>query len=42
MSYYGKLCTLMYDMDKPFAPKNELEFYRKYMDDKMIIFECKK
>lgn len=34
MSYYGKLCTLMYDMDKPFAPKDELAFYKKYLGSK--------
>jgi len=36
MSYYGKLCTIMYDLDKPFLPKEELLFYRGYMSSKDI------
>jgi SAM-dependent methyltransferase len=27
MRTYGKLCTLIYDLDKPFALKNELDLY---------------
>lgn len=36
MSYYGKLCTLMYDIDKPFLPENELSFYKKYLYSKDV------
>lgn len=31
MSYYGKLCTQLYDMDKPSAPEEELDFYLSYV-----------
>ncbi|WP_051623440.1 class I SAM-dependent methyltransferase [Clostridium hydrogeniformans] len=40
MKYYGNLCTMMYDLDKPHAPKDELEFYMSYVEDiKMKILE---
>ncbi|MCH8873189.1 class I SAM-dependent methyltransferase [candidate division KSB1 bacterium] len=31
MEYYGKLSTLMYDLDKPQVPQNELDFYLGYV-----------
>lgn len=40
MVYYGSLCTQMYDLDKPHAPENELEFYLQYVARKdMKILE---
>jgi len=34
MSYYGKLCTMIYDLDKPFAVKDEIELYTNSIDSK--------
>ncbi|MBU5438694.1 class I SAM-dependent methyltransferase [Tissierella sp. MSJ-40] len=39
MKYYGDLCTLMYDLDKPNAPKDELDFFLSYAEDNMKILE---
>ncbi|MHB1393939.1 MAG: class I SAM-dependent methyltransferase [Clostridia bacterium] len=30
MGYYGSLCTQMYELDKPYAPEEELSFYMSY------------
>lgn len=38
-TYYGNLCTWFYDIDKPFAPKEELDFYMSYMNLGMLILE---
>lgn len=34
MSKYGKLCTLIYDLDKPYAVKEETESYTKFVTSK--------
>lgn len=40
MSYYGSLCTQMYELDKPNAPEEELKFYMNYAKSKnMKILE---
>jgi len=36
MSYYGSLCTQMYELDKPNAPEEELAFYMSYAKGKDI------
>lgn len=36
MSYYGSLCTQMYDLDKPNAPEEALNFYLSYAFDRNI------
>lgn len=36
MSYYGKLCTQLYELDKPTAPEEELDFYMSYAQDKEL------
>lgn len=40
MSYYGSLCTQIYDLDKPTVEKEQLDFYMSYVTDvKMRILE---
>lgn len=40
MTYYGSLCTQIYDLDKPLPPKQELQFYLNYITSKeMKILE---
>lgn len=34
MSNYGKLCTIIYDLDKPYAAKEEIEIYSKLVESK--------
>lgn len=34
MKEYGKLCTLIYDLDKKFADNEEIEIYTKHIDSK--------
>lgn len=36
MSYYGNLCTQIYDLDKPTADKEQLDFYMSYVTDKKM------
>lgn len=40
---YNSLCTLFYDLDKPFSPANEYLFYlsycEKYQTDKSLCVE---
>jgi SAM-dependent methyltransferase len=31
MKYYGKICTMMYDLDKPVVPDVDLAFYQNYV-----------
>lgn len=33
MKHYGKICTLMYDLDKPMVPELDLAFYSKYVEE---------
>ena len=33
MKHYGKICTLMYDLDKPEVPEVDLAFYLKYVEE---------
>lgn len=37
--YYGELCSLFYDLDKPEAPKEQLDFWMSFADKKMKILE---
>lgn len=39
-TYYGSLCSRFYDIDKPTAPKEELNFYLSYMRKGMSILEA--
>jgi len=32
MKHYGKICTLMYDLDKPVVPEIDLAFYLNYVE----------
>ena len=34
MSNYGKLCTIIYDLDKPYAAKEEIEIYSRLIESK--------
>ena len=34
MSNYGKLCTIVYDLDKPYAAKKEIGIYSKFVESK--------
>ncbi len=34
MSNYGKLCTIIYDLDKPYAVKEEIEEYSRFIESK--------
>lgn len=36
MSYYGNLCTQIYDLDKPTIDKEQLDFYMSYVTDKKM------
>ncbi|WP_291578320.1 class I SAM-dependent methyltransferase [Clostridium sp. UBA6640] len=36
MSYYGSLCTQIYDLDKPTIDKEQLDFYMGYITDKKM------
>lgn len=38
-NYYGNLCTEMYEILHPEAPKDELNFYLSYAEKKQKIFE---
>ena len=38
-TYYGSLCSWFYDIDKPFAPKKELDFYLSYAREGMSVLE---
>ena len=33
MKHYSKICTLMYDLDKPVVPEVDLEFYLNYVEE---------
>jgi len=33
MKNYGKICTLMYDLDKPVVPEVDLDFYLSYVEE---------
>jgi len=33
MKHYGKICTLMYDLDKPVVPEVDLAFYLNYVEE---------
>lgn len=37
--YYGELCSLFYDLDKPEAPKEQMDFWMSYADKTMRILE---
>ena len=39
INYYGSLCTVMYELLHPVAPKDELQFYLQYANKKMTILE---
>lgn len=38
-TYYGSLCSLFYDISKPTAPTDELNFYMSYTNKDMAILE---
>ncbi|MEC1179667.1 class I SAM-dependent methyltransferase [Metasolibacillus meyeri] len=38
-TYYGSLCSLFYDLSKPTAPTDELNFYMSYVNKDMSILE---
>ena len=43
MSNYGKLCTIIYDLDKPYAVKEEIEIYSRLVElknDKILEPMC--
>ncbi|MCH8111817.1 MAG: class I SAM-dependent methyltransferase [Proteobacteria bacterium] len=33
MNHYGKICTLMYDLDKPVVPEADLAFFLDYVEE---------
>lgn len=36
---YGDLCTEFYDIDKPFATSDEIDFYKQFLDKDKLILE---
>jgi len=38
-NFYGSLCSLFYDLDKPAAPKNEVDFYLSFAKQNYKILE---
>jgi hypothetical protein len=37
--FYGKLCSLFYDIDKPSANQKELQFYLSFANKNMNVLE---
>ena len=39
MTAYGRLCTKVYDITKPFASGSELDFYKQHLQKSALILE---